>query len=88
MHGLNVNFGVEFRDMKKKISKKSNRSKLEMKLDEVNHTMELIRTVIPIVILVIQIVILIKLFSNEKAFRDLGSGFVVISIIGASLNVF
>jgi len=26
--------------------------------------------------------------NNEKAFRDLGSGFVVISIIGASLNVF
>jgi len=25
---------------------------------------------------------------HEKAFRDLGSGFVVISIIGASLNVF
>ena len=49
--------------MKKKISKKNNRSKLEMKLDEVNHTMELVRTVIPIVILVIQIVILIKLFS-------------------------
>ena len=27
-------------------------------------------------------------FLYEKAFRDLGSGFVVISIIGASLNVF
>ena len=25
---------------------------------------------------------------HEKNFRDLGSGFVVISIIGASLNVF
>jgi len=25
---------------------------------------------------------------NEKTFRDLGSGFVDISIIGASLNVF
>ena len=47
----------------KKKFKKGNRSKLERKLDEVNHTMELIRTVIPIVILVIQIVILIKLFS-------------------------
>ena len=41
---------------------KENRSKLERKLDEVNHTMELIRTVIPIVILVVQIIILIKLF--------------------------
>ena len=39
-----------------------NRSKLERKLDEVNHIMELIRTVIPVIILVVQIVILIKLF--------------------------
>ena len=38
------------------------RSKLEIKLDEVNHIMELIRTVIPVIILVVQIVILIKLF--------------------------
>ena len=41
---------------------KRNRSKLERKLDEVNHTMELIRTVIPVVILIVQIIILIKLF--------------------------
>ena len=27
-------------------------------------------------------------FDHEKAFRDLGSGFMLISIIGASLNVF
>jgi len=27
-------------------------------------------------------------FNHEKAFRDLVSGFVVISIIGTSLNVF
>ena len=39
-----------------------NRSKLERKLDEVNHTMELIRTVIPIIILTVQIIILIRLF--------------------------
>ena len=39
-----------------------NRSKLERKLDEVNHTMELIRTVIPLIILIVQIIILIKLF--------------------------
>ena len=48
--------------MKKKF-KNSHRSKLERKLDEVNHTMELVRTVIPIVILVVQVIILIKLFS-------------------------
>jgi len=39
-----------------------NRSKLERKLDEVNHIMELIRTLIPVIILVVQIIILIKLF--------------------------
>ena len=46
---------------KKKLMK-GNRSKLERKLDEVNHTMELIRTIIPIKILIVQIVILIKIF--------------------------
>ena len=40
----------------------NNRSKLERKLDEVNHTMELIRTIVPIVILLVQIVSLVKLF--------------------------
>ncbi len=49
--------------MKKRKVRKGNRSKLEKKLDEVNHTMELIRTVIPLIILIVQIIILIKLFS-------------------------
>ncbi len=40
-----------------------NRSKLERKLDEVNHTMELIRTIVPTLTLIIQVIILIKLFS-------------------------
>ncbi len=40
---------------------KNKRSKLERKLDEVNHTMELIRTVIPVIVLLVQIVILTKL---------------------------
>ena len=48
--------------MKTRKLKKTNRSKLERKLDEVNHTMELIRTIIPVVILIVQIIILIKLF--------------------------
>ena len=39
---------------------KNNRSKLERKLDEVNHTMELIRTIVPVVILVVQLIILTK----------------------------
>ena len=37
---------------------KNKRSKLERKLDEINHTMELIRTVIPVAVLVVQIIIL------------------------------
>ena len=48
--------------MKKRKIRKGNRSKLEKKLDEANHTMELIRTVIPVIILIVQIIILIKLF--------------------------
>ncbi len=48
--------------MKKRKVRKGNRSKLERKLDEVNHTMELIRTIIPVIILIVQIIILIKLF--------------------------
>ena len=48
--------------MKKRKVRKGNRSKLERKPDEVNHTMELIRTVIPVIILIVQIIILIKLF--------------------------
>ena len=40
---------------------KNKRSKLERKLDEINHTMELIRTVIPVAILVVQIIILTKI---------------------------
>ena len=40
---------------------KNNRSKLERKLDEVNHTMELIRTIVPVVKLVVQLIILTKI---------------------------
>ena len=40
---------------------KNKRSKLERKLDEVNHTMELIRTIVPVIILVVQIIILTKI---------------------------
>ena len=41
------------------MSKKRNR--LERKLDEYNHTMELIRTILPVVIIVLQIIILVKI---------------------------
>ena len=40
---------------------KKDRSKLERKLDEINHTMELIRTIVPVVVLVVQIIILTKI---------------------------
>lgn len=39
---------------------KHRRNWLERKLDEYNHTMELIRTVLPIAILIIQVIILMK----------------------------
>tara|TARA_B100001057_G_scaffold115077_1_gene113565 strand:- start:542 stop:670 length:129 start_codon:yes stop_codon:yes gene_type:complete len=39
---------------------KKKRNKLERKLDEYNHTMELIRTILPVAILVIQVIILLK----------------------------
>jgi len=40
---------------------KKKRLKLERKLDEYNHIMELIRTIIPILIFIIQLIILTKL---------------------------
>jgi len=40
---------------------KRKRLKLERKLDEYNHIMELIRTIIPILIFIIQLIILTKL---------------------------
>jgi len=39
---------------------KKKRNKLERKLDEYNHTMELVRTILPVVIIVLQIIILMK----------------------------
>jgi hypothetical protein len=40
---------------------KTNIRKFERKLDNFNHIMELIRTIVPLIVLVIQIAILIKL---------------------------
>ena len=40
---------------------KKKRNKLERKLDEYNHTMELIRTILPLIILGLQIIILVKI---------------------------
>ena len=43
------------------MAKKYRRNKLERKLDEYNHTMELIRTIVPIAVLVLQAIILMKI---------------------------
>ena len=43
---------------------KKDRNWLERKLDEYNHTMELIRTILPIIILVLQVYILVKVLWN------------------------
>jgi len=43
------------------MEKHMKRNKLEKKLDEYNHTMELIRTIVPIAVLVLQIYIIVKL---------------------------
>ena len=40
---------------------KKKRNKLERKLDEYNHTMELVRTILPIMIIILQIIILVKI---------------------------
>jgi hypothetical protein len=40
---------------------KNKRNKLERKLDEYNPTMELIRTIVPLVILVLQVIILVRI---------------------------
>ena len=49
------------KDNKISTMKKTKRNKLERKLDEYNHTMELIRTIVPLVVLCLQIYILVKL---------------------------
>ena len=40
---------------------KKRRNKFERKLDEYNHTMELVRTILPVVIIILQVVILVKI---------------------------
>ena len=37
------------------------KSKLEVALDNCNHTMELVRTIVPILVLIIQVIILFKI---------------------------
>ena len=44
-----------------KLDKILTKSKLEVALDNCNHTMELVRTIVPILVLIIQIIILFKI---------------------------
>ena len=37
------------------------KSKLEVALDNCNHTMELVRTIVPVLVLIIQVIILFKI---------------------------
>ena len=43
------------------MKRQNKRNKFERKLDEYNHTMELIRTILPIVLLIMQCIILWKI---------------------------
>ncbi len=40
----------------------NNKSELEKKLDNINHIMELIRTVVPLLLLVLNTIIILKIF--------------------------
>ena len=44
---------TDMKDLKK--------SKLEVALDNCNHTMELVRTIVPVLVLIIQVIILFKI---------------------------
>ena len=46
------------------------RNKLERKLDEYNHIMELVRTIVPIVVLAVQVVILMKVMQYGNTRND------------------
>ncbi len=51
---MKINFPItDMKDIKK--------SKLEVALDNCNHTMELVRTIVPILVLIIQVIILFKI---------------------------
>ena len=43
------------------MQKQKKRNKLEQKLDEYNHIMELVRIILPVAILILQVIILVKL---------------------------
>ena len=57
-----LSFSLDFHNQRLyNVGMKNKRNRLERKLDEFNHTMELIRTVVPIIVLGLQIYIIVKL---------------------------
>ena len=69
--------------------RKKKRNKLERKLDEYNHTMELIRTILPFGILILQVVILMKvmwLLYRRSNMRLLIAIIVVFTVIAIYSN--
>ena len=53
-------FDMNIRDLYK-LDGNLKKSKLEIALDNCNHTMELVRTIVPILVLIIQVIILFKI---------------------------
>ena len=61
--GNEIKFPItDMKDFDKELLTGMKKTKLELALDKCNHTMELIRTIIPVIILIVQIIILVKLF--------------------------
>ena len=60
---MKIKFPVtDMKDFDKELLSGIQKTKLEVALDNCNHTMELVRTIVPILILIIQVIILVKLF--------------------------
>ena len=59
---MNIKFPVtDMKDFDKELLTGIKKTKLELALDKCNHTMELVRTIVPILVLIIQIIILFKI---------------------------
>ena len=61
IHG-NIKFPItDMKDFDEELLTGMKKTKLELALDKCNHTMELVRTIVPILVLIIQIIILFKI---------------------------
>ena len=61
MSFLNSKLKIKEISLVTKLHRSTKRNYLERKLDEYNHTMELVRTILPVAIIVLQIIILVKI---------------------------